>query len=115
MQAKYATYQAAKEAAAIGFKRSGGCKRKSTETTEPPALPAKTTPEEMNALKQLFAEKTSPVSIAKAIKNYKNEAELQGMRKAHLRMVWPSPSSSMVLRSRSVRIKCQSCSCPLCS
>lgn len=82
MQVNYAIYQAAKEAAAIGTKRSGGRKRKSTEPAEPPALPAMTSPEEMDALKQLFAEKTSPVTIAKAIKN---EAELQGMREAHLR------------------------------
>ena len=82
MQVNYAIYQAAKEAAAIGTKRSGPRKRKSTVTSEPPALPATTSPEEMDALRQLFAEKTSPVTIAKAIKN---EAELQGMREAHLR------------------------------
>ena len=87
LQVNYAIYQAAKEAAGIGSGsgsgRSGGSrKRKSTETSEPPALPAMTSPEEMDALRQLFVEKMSPVTLAKAIKN---EAELQGMREAHLR------------------------------
>ena len=83
MQVNYAIYQAAKEAAGVGSRPSGGSrKRKSTETSEPPALPAMTSPEEMDALRQLFVEKTSPVTLAKAIKN---EAELQGMREAHFR------------------------------